>query len=128
MIYQGYLPEVYADSEGEHKLITFGSMHTQPGVVAFLHQRCCLCHVCGKTNKHDIDSCSYGVFGGELYDMAAEAQRGDGDFDDDDPDDDESPVMAVLSTIDRIHDLPELFARDNFPKFRVHADSGPEGA
>ncbi|KAM1124642.1 hypothetical protein ACFX14_039994 [Malus domestica] len=38
MIYQGYLPEVYADSEGEHKLITFGSMHTQPGVVAFLHQ------------------------------------------------------------------------------------------
>ncbi|KAM1018506.1 hypothetical protein ACFX2C_040129 [Malus domestica] len=43
--------------------------------------------------------------------MAAEAQRGDGDFDDDDPDDDESPVMAVLSTIDRIHDLPELFAR-----------------
>ncbi|CAN6566965.1 unnamed protein product [Malus baccata var. baccata] len=43
--------------------------------------------------------------------MAAEAQRGDGDFDDDDPDDDESPVMAVMSTIDRIHDLPELFAR-----------------
>ncbi|KAB2614312.1 hypothetical protein D8674_038574 [Pyrus ussuriensis x Pyrus communis] len=31
MIYQGYLPE-------EHKLTTFGSMHTQPGVVAFLYQ------------------------------------------------------------------------------------------
>ncbi|KAB2614311.1 hypothetical protein D8674_038573 [Pyrus ussuriensis x Pyrus communis] len=43
--------------------------------------------------------------------MAAEAQRGDGDFDDDDPDYDESLVMAVLSTIDRIHDLPELLAR-----------------
>lgn len=59
------------------------------------------------------------MFGGELSEMAAEAQRGDGDFDDDDPDYDESLVMAVLSTIDRIHDLPELFARGNFPKFRV---------
>ena len=56
--------------------------------------------------------------------MAAEAQGND---EDGDPGDEESQMMVLK--IDRIHDLPELFARGDFPNLRPSPTEGwPEGS